>query len=206
MLGNHNEENDSACKEINGCTEVRATSVDLRGHIALSTKLCLTRSRSIATSERSGEAEVGNLEVKLLIKKYVFGLQVSMSDSALMNVIKSIDKLLEVEAGDLIRELSSCGNIVEEFSTWREFKSNANDGNLTSIFLLLDGVFAVFNKIHDVRMVQVDHGLHFSHHKLKEFLVKVWVSLLEDLNGMESACILVLPELNLGIGSTPERS
>jgi len=48
--------------------------VDLRGHVALCAKLGLAIARSIATGNRSSEAEVGNLKIEELIVKYVLRL------------------------------------------------------------------------------------------------------------------------------------
>lgn len=72
VLGEHNEKNDGGSEKIDRRPDVRASGVDLRGHVALGTKLGFQITRAIATGNRSGKAEIGNFKIEILVKKKIF--------------------------------------------------------------------------------------------------------------------------------------
>jgi hypothetical protein len=72
VLGEHNEKNDGGSEKIDRGSHVRASGVDLRGHVALGAKLGFQITRTVATGNRSGKAEIGNFKIEILVKKKIF--------------------------------------------------------------------------------------------------------------------------------------
>ena len=72
VLGEHNEKNDGGSEKIDRRSHVRASCVDLRGHVALGTKFGFQITRAIATGNRSGKAEIGYFKIEILVKKKIF--------------------------------------------------------------------------------------------------------------------------------------
>ena len=82
-------------------------------HVAFSSELGLGIATSISSLSRGSEAEIGNLQVEILVEKYILWLKISVSNTLIVNIFKSIDQLMEVESGNRIRESTGGGNIVE---------------------------------------------------------------------------------------------
>jgi len=107
VLSHHNEQDYSTCEKIHRCTNIGSASMDFGCHVALSAELGLASARTILSSDRRCEAEVSNLKVELVVEQHVLGLQVSVSDASLMDVVEAVKKLPEVEAGGLLIETAS---------------------------------------------------------------------------------------------------
>lgn len=62
------------------------------------------------------EAEVDNFEGKIVVKEEILGLEISMADSTLMNVLNTRDELQVELAGLLFREPGVSDDVVEELT------------------------------------------------------------------------------------------
>jgi hypothetical protein len=89
VLGNHNEKNDGCSKKINGSTLVGLSQVNFRSHIILGSQLRLQIASSIFTNYWCSKAKVCNFQVEALVQKYVFRLEVSVSDTILVAIFKT---------------------------------------------------------------------------------------------------------------------
>ena len=94
--------------------------MDLRSHIALSSKLSSAVARAITAHDRSGKTKVSNLKVELFVVKQVLWLKISVSDAVVVNVVQTINELSEIEATDSLVESAASGNVIEELPTSSE--------------------------------------------------------------------------------------
>ena len=70
--------------------------MDFRGHIVASAKLGMKITRSISTSHGASETEIGNLQLEVFVKQQVLRLEVAVSHSIAMAVVKALKSLFEV--------------------------------------------------------------------------------------------------------------
>jgi hypothetical protein len=171
--------------------------VDLRSHVALSTKLGAAESGAVSACNWGGEAEIGNLKVEVGVIENVLWFEISVGNAALVHVVKAIDKLLKVETGEVLLITAGQGDVVEKFTTSCKLEGNANNGVLGSVLLFDMRILAVLDQIDDVGVRQSAHSLHLGHDELEEFSVEIGIALLHDLNGVVALSILVLSELDL---------
>jgi len=86
---------------------------------------------------------------------------------------------MEVGSGDFFRESACVGDVFEKFSVWHQFHDNGN--NFVSLVILLDIVDGLieFNKIDDVRVLELRQNFHFLADSLQ---VQAWVAVLDGLD------------------------
>ena len=108
----HDEENDSCSEDVNILTLI-LFSRDLWSHITFSSKFCSQYSCSIFALEEGREAEISNLQYKKLRKKKVLRFNISMSESLLMHIVKSVHHLMEIGPCYFFWELSSLGDKIK---------------------------------------------------------------------------------------------
>ena len=196
MLSEHDEENDTTGKEINRCTVIRFSSMNFWSHVTFSTELGLQSSTSVPTGYWCCKTKIGNLEIEYLIEEDVFWFKISVSDTLLMYVVKSLNELSEIESCDGFIESSSGSNVVEQFSTSSQFKNNINNVFLFSRCFLDYTVFAVLNQVNNVGVAELTHCVHLSHHQFQELGIEIRVTLLQDHNSEVSAGALVKTKLD----------
>lgn len=101
--------------------------MDLWSHVALSTQHCAHLAGSICPGEQLRKSEVCNQKVELLIQQNVLRLEIAMGEALAVAVIQSLNQLLEVEAGHLLREAASITQKLEDFSSLGELDDGVHD-------------------------------------------------------------------------------
>ena len=90
-------------------------------HIRFCPKLCLQSARSILSFDRSCETEVSYFKVEGGIEEHILWLQISMSQSLIVNIFETVEELSEIKSAYLLIELASRGHIVKQFTTCGKF-------------------------------------------------------------------------------------
>lgn len=90
--------------------------MDFRSHVALGSELSFAVSRTITSSNGSGKTKISDFKIEIMAIKNVLWLQISVSNTFLVDIIKTIEELSEVETSSLIVESSSQGYIVKKFT------------------------------------------------------------------------------------------
>lgn len=155
------EENNSTSEKIDHISLVLFSTMNFWCHVALGTEMSVEESRSIATFERSDEAEISDLQIEVFIKQDVFGLQVSVCNSVGMHVMKTLEELLEVEAADLFAEGSSVENVVKKLSTLDKLKHHKGDIDLSAVCLGPDSSLSGVIDINHVSVVKTLDYINF---------------------------------------------
>ena len=75
------EENDSGGEKIDGLAVVGLSKVDLGGHITRGSEFSVDLTVSIGALKKLSEAEVSNLQVKIVIEEEVFWFKVAMCET-----------------------------------------------------------------------------------------------------------------------------
>ena len=70
----------------------------LWGHITWSSNLCYIESAAIFALERTDEAKINQLDTEVIVKQDILGLEVSVSETHIVDVIDTHQDLLEVKA------------------------------------------------------------------------------------------------------------
>ena len=91
--------------------------MDLRSHIAFSSKLGSTVARAITAHYGSSKTKVSNLQVELFVVKQILWLKISVCDTVVVNVVQTINELSEIEAADSLVESTASCYVIEELST-----------------------------------------------------------------------------------------
>lgn len=91
VLGHHDEQDDRAREQVHGGADVGAAGVDLGSHVALGAELGAAVAGVVAAGDGRGEAEVSDLEVEEAVEEHVFGLEVSVGDAFLVDVVEAFN-------------------------------------------------------------------------------------------------------------------
>lgn len=67
-------------------------------HVTFSSELGPQVATTVSALDGGGKAEISDLQVKVLVKEHVLRLQITVSYSFLMDVVKSFNQLLEVKS------------------------------------------------------------------------------------------------------------
>ena len=126
-LRNHNEQDNAKSEQVDGRSNVGLALVDLRSHIVLRTKSGVQEARAVSAFHRTGEAEVRNLQVEVVVKQKILRLKISMSDTARMAVVEALKRLLEVVTGDGLGEGSRRSDEVEDLTLLGDAQHNVVD-------------------------------------------------------------------------------
>jgi len=113
VLSEHNEQNNPAGKEVNRRSMVGFSHMDFWCHITFCPQFCFQSAASVSPGYWGSESEVCYFEVELGIIENIFWFEVSMCNSFLMNIVKAIYELSEVEPGNWFIEPSSCCYIIK---------------------------------------------------------------------------------------------
>lgn len=127
----HNEENNSCGEKINSSSAVPLSKMDLRSFVPIRSFM------SLIQGLRARETEVCELQVKVVIEEHVIRLQITMTYTLVVHVLKNLNNLFEVISGNLWREGSSLRNEVEELPVLGELQNQAEDALNSSICLML---------------------------------------------------------------------
>ena len=79
--GENCEKNDSGGEKIDGLTIVGLSKVDLGGHITRGSEFSVDLTVSIGALKKLSEAEVSNLQVKIVIEEEVLWFKVAMCET-----------------------------------------------------------------------------------------------------------------------------
>jgi len=138
MLSQHDEEDNSTCKQVNNLSLVWLLIKNLWCHVSWSTNHRSAETGSISSFKRACESKIDKFHVEILIEKNILGLQISMCESLGVEVMEAEEHLLEVVSADLFGEWTSVCNVVKELTTEDWFLSDVSNWNLVSAFLILD--------------------------------------------------------------------
>lgn len=128
LRSKHHEEHDARCKGIHGRPVVLGGGPDLGRHVVLGAALG-TEDLGSRALEYLHEAEVGDLEVHVLVEEAVLELEVAMGHAVSVHVLKAIEELGEqlptnglicfvfLEAGGLL-------DVIEELTIGAIFRHN----------------------------------------------------------------------------------
>lgn len=159
---------------------------DFWGHVGLCAKHSLEEAASVATLYRCSEAEVGDLDVEVLVEQDVLWLQVAVGSSVRVDVVHHLEHLSEVKSADILREWSKC-NIVKQFSTVNKFKDHVCDGDPISVTLDFDCIFFEFDELHHISVFEILVDSHFLSECFQGLLRVSWIGLVKHLDGDTSA-------------------
>ena len=133
---------------------IRLLSRNFRSHVRLGSQNGVQETRTVATLNRSSEAEISDFSIKFTVKQDILGFQITMASSLGVNQVKRLKHLTEVEAANSGAKLLKSDK-VEELTARDKLKSNVMDFLLCTIVGNLDGVFFVFVNIDDIGVLDV---------------------------------------------------
>ena len=139
------------------------------------------------------EAEVNNLQGQIVVQEQVLGLQVSVADSTLVDVLDARDELEVKLAGLLLREPRVSDDVVEQLAAIAVLHYHVE---------LLFG-FNYFVQLNDIRVSDLLEDFDLPSDSLHVFLIVDFV-LLEDFDCYFFASQSVLAQLDLSKGSFAE--
>jgi len=113
---NHDEKDHASTKNVSHVSFVRSSQKNFRSHIASRTAVGVLQARTILTLDRSSKAKISNFKIKLVIEHDVFRLEISMSNSLLVHMIKARYELAEEVSSDWFSKFSWNSYEVEQFS------------------------------------------------------------------------------------------
>ena len=93
-----------------------------------------------------------------------------MADPLSMKVLERLYHLLKVEPGDLLRQSTSLGNVVEELPVLHELQNNAKNILSSAISLSLLICLQKIDKFDNVGMVYMSKNLYFGFDEIEEGL------------------------------------
>ena len=126
-LRNHNEQDDAECEQVDGGSNVGLALVDLRCHVVLRSEPGVQEARAVSAFHRTGEAEVRNLQIKVVVEQKILRLQISVSDAIRVAVVEALKRLLEVVTGDGLGEGSRRSDEVEDLALLGNAQHNVVD-------------------------------------------------------------------------------
>jgi len=104
VLGSHgegrvarvqDEEDHTEGEKINNLALVRLLQDNLGGHVALSANDGAVSARAVTSLKRAGKAEIDNFDVVVLVKEDVLRLEVSVREASRVDVVDTLEHLLE---------------------------------------------------------------------------------------------------------------
>ena len=149
--------------------------------------------------DRRCETKVRNFELEVFFKHEIFRLEVTMADTLVVHVVKSLEHLLRVEPGHWLAELTPERDEVEQLATAAKFENDVLHFFGPLLWVLLNAR-ALLDKVDDTRMTKLLQDLELCVHQLLEVNV-----LAEDLDG-EAISSSILCQLDLAADSRAESS
>jgi hypothetical protein len=157
--------------------------------------------RSVFTREEGSETEIGDLEVETSIEQKVFRLEISVSNTLIVAVFKSLNDDSEVGSGGFFRESARVSDVFEEFTTRNEFHEDGDNFVRLAIFLdVIDG-FVEFKQVDDIWVLELSKDFDFL---LESLHVETGMGVLDDFNGTVVVGSWVETELNSGVVASTE--
>lgn len=123
--GEHDEEDDGGCEQIDGRSVVGELRVDFRRHVALGSQAGLEQAVAIAAFHEGCETEIGDFQIEMVVEEQVLRFQVSVRDVVAVHVLETTDELVEVRARDFLGEAAAVRNVFEELTTSGVFEHDA---------------------------------------------------------------------------------
>jgi len=99
VLGNHDEQDDSCGENVNRLAIVFLPQVDFRGHVPHSATVSLKIPRAISARHRGRVSEVSQFQIGVRPEKEILRLEISVTHTASVAVVKAFQKLFEVVPG-----------------------------------------------------------------------------------------------------------
>jgi len=189
----HDEKNDGRSKEIDGGTAVGFSQVNFGSHVGFSTQNSVKLSSTVLTAEKSGETEIGDLQVEVGIKQEIFGLEISVNNTLAVAVFQSFNENSEIGSGDFLGESARVGNVLKEFTTRNEFHDDRDSLVGFSVFLDVISRFLEFNKVDDIGVIQGRENLDFL---LQGLQVETWVGVFNDFDSKVLVGRRIITELD----------
>ena len=138
VLSQHDEEDNSASKQVNDLSLVWLLVKNLWCHVSWGTNYRPAETGSISSFKWACESKIDKFHIEILIEKNVLRLQISMGETLRVEVVKTKEHLLEIVSADLFGEWTSVCDVVKELSTKDWLLSDVSDWDLVSAFLILD--------------------------------------------------------------------
>jgi len=161
-LGQHHKNDDASSKDIYLRALIWLFKMNLWRHVALRSELRLELALAIAPSDRSRKAKVCNLQVVVLVKHEVLGLQVPMADALLVHEVERLEHLHTIETCDWLTEGAAKADEVEELSTRHKFEDQVLHLFALILFRIDRHTCSVLNHVNDSRVFQSLQGFDFS--------------------------------------------
>jgi hypothetical protein len=118
----HYEKDNGRCEKVNFLTAVCLCQMDLRAHVAWSSKFGLEKTLSCFALDWSCETKVCNFEIECGVKHQVLWLEISMCDSLKMHMVEGHHELFEEMSGEPLLKLSRVSDEIEQFTTLGNLK------------------------------------------------------------------------------------
>ena len=113
VAGVQDEDNDANGEQVNNLTLVWLLGQDLGSHVAWGTDARSVRTRAITALQGACEAKVDDFNVIELVEEDVLWLQVSVREALRVDIVDSLEDLLEVVSADSSREGTGVSDVVE---------------------------------------------------------------------------------------------
>ena len=120
-----------------------------------------------------------------------------MREALGVDVVDTLEHLLEEVTADGLSEGARVGNVVEKLTSWDHFLSDVGNLDLLSTLLVPNCVLLEFKVFDDVLVVELGGGIDLLLQELEGLVIEVRVVQAEDFQGVLRA-ILGSSELNLG--------
>ena len=114
-----------------------------------------------------------------------------------MDVVNTLEHLLEIELADVLLERTRVGNVIEEFTSRDHLLSDVGDLDFLAATFDHCGVFLELEVFDDMSVIELGCGVNLLLEQLEGALVELWVIEAEDLEGVLGA-VLRRAELDLG--------
>lgn len=150
-----NEKDHSKGKQVHDLALVGLLLEDLWGHVARGADDRAVGARAIAALKWAGEAEVDNLDVVHFVEQDVLGLEISVREALGVDVVHTLEDLLEVVLADGLREGSRVGDVVEQLAALNLLLGDVGYFDLLAILLVHDGMLLELEVPHDVLVRQL---------------------------------------------------
>eukprot|EP00672_Neobodo_designis_P022365 CAMPEP_0174850216 /NCGR_PEP_ID=MMETSP1114-20130205/19102_1 /TAXON_ID=312471 /ORGANISM="Neobodo designis, Strain CCAP 1951/1" /LENGTH=523 /DNA_ID=CAMNT_0016084655 /DNA_START=308 /DNA_END=1876 /DNA_ORIENTATION=- len=193
VAGEHHEEDDAARPRVGLEAVVPALLEHLGGDVVGGAAHGLEQRRAVGRLEVR-QAEVGDLQVVVLVEEEVLGFDVAVRDALRVAVTHAGDKLLEEPPGGGLVEALGLDDAVEELAALDHLEHHVD----------VVGGLHHLAQVHDVRVVEALHDGDLALELLLEVLARQLL-LVDDLDGPLLARLVVGGELHLGEGAGAER-
>jgi hypothetical protein len=99
VLSHHNEKNNSERKHVDTFAVISLFFVDFWSHVEGGSQVGPLHPASVVSFKWRSESEIGNFDVVVGTEENVLRLEISVSDSSLVNVVNTFNHLTEKEPG-----------------------------------------------------------------------------------------------------------